>query len=170
MGSACMPSFSWAARGLVRLSQRRGPWSRCGCRTRLAPRWCTFIPTISARSPSSPMRTAKSSSATATMPGASRFAHGADDPTNSITGQTPRGFTGQEELSDAKAEVDARRRDRLCRRIWASFARWLEQTPNASHPSPHFANAFRISSSSNIRLVVCARLWGVVSLTAGPTS
>jgi RHS repeat-associated protein len=32
--------------------------------------------------------------------GKRRFANGADDPTNSITSQTTRGFTGQEELSD----------------------------------------------------------------------
>ncbi len=32
--------------------------------------------------------------------GKRRFATGADDPTNSITSQTTRGFTGQEELSD----------------------------------------------------------------------
>jgi hypothetical protein len=32
--------------------------------------------------------------------GKRRFASGADDTNNTLTSQTPRGFTGQEELSD----------------------------------------------------------------------
>jgi RHS repeat-associated protein len=35
-----------------------------------------------------------------TLGGKRRFATGADDPTGSITSQTIRGFTGQEELAD----------------------------------------------------------------------